>query len=355
MPANVDSMFSVRQVPWHREGLILDEYPTDWAEARKLAGLEWEPIEAPVYRVHGYDTVTVPQFEVYGMGGDGEPLYRMTGPSQEIQVPQVEENAKHKHIVRSDNGDVLSVNAQGYTLINHEEMGEIVEAVLGQTNVKWETAGSLSGGKTVWCLAKLDEPIELPGDDTATYPYMAITNHHDGTGSCALRATAVRIVCANTVHAAEMEGERTGATFAFRHSTKWRDRIEEAREAVQGVRKEIGAYRELATELLGIPFTTGQRELFVTAFIPAPPQGLATKTVLGNIEASRRQLRAIFDSPTTEPVAHTAYGAVQAAVEYLDHVRTAKTWETRLRRCIITPEPLKRKALKLVREIVATG
>lgn len=353
MSANIDTMFSVRQVPWHREGLVLDEYPADWTEARKLAGLEWEPIEAPVYRVHDYETITVPQFEVYGMGDDGEPLYRMTGPSCEVQVAQVEENTAHKHIVRSDTGQVLSVNTKGYTLINHEEMGEIVEAVLGLDNVKWETAGSLDGGKTVWCLAMLDEPIVLPGDDTATYPYMAITNHHDGTGSCALRATAVRIVCANTVRAAEMEGERTGATFSFRHSKKWRDRIAEAREAVNGVRAEMVAYRKLATELLGMPFTAGQRELFVTAFIPAPPQGLVTERVMGNIEEARNKLRAIFTSPTTEPVAHTAYGAVQAAVEYLDHVRTARTWETRLNRCVLRPEPLKAKAMKLVREIVA--
>ena len=40
MPANVESMFSVRQMPWHREGDILDDYPGTWAEARVLAGLD---------------------------------------------------------------------------------------------------------------------------------------------------------------------------------------------------------------------------------------------------------------------------------------------------------------------------
>jgi hypothetical protein len=27
MPANVESMFSVRQMPWHQEGIILGDYP----------------------------------------------------------------------------------------------------------------------------------------------------------------------------------------------------------------------------------------------------------------------------------------------------------------------------------------
>ena len=49
MPANVESMFSVRQMPWHREGTILEDYPGDWDEARKLAGLDWDPIATEVY------------------------------------------------------------------------------------------------------------------------------------------------------------------------------------------------------------------------------------------------------------------------------------------------------------------
>jgi hypothetical protein len=38
MPANIESMFSVRQMPWHREGTICDDYPGTWADARILAG-----------------------------------------------------------------------------------------------------------------------------------------------------------------------------------------------------------------------------------------------------------------------------------------------------------------------------
>src|SRR5215472_5475618 len=43
MPANVESMFSVREMPWHREGTVLADYPGDRDEARKLAGLDWDP------------------------------------------------------------------------------------------------------------------------------------------------------------------------------------------------------------------------------------------------------------------------------------------------------------------------
>jgi phage/plasmid-like protein (TIGR03299 family) len=329
MPANVESMFSVRQMPWHREGTILADYPGTWAEARVLAGLDWDPIATEVYACTGIDRSTLT--EVY---------------------EQVE---GWKAISRSDTGTVLSINKDSYTVISHREMGEIVEAVLAQPNVKWETAGVLDGGRAVWCLALLDEPVTLPGDDSPTLPYLAITNRHDGTAACALRATAVRIVCANTFRAAELEGERTGATFSFIHRSSWKTRIEEARKAVTGARAEMHRYTELATELLGIPVTPRQRELFITEFIPMPPQGLVTDRVARNVDEARQALRMIFESKTTEQVAHTAYGLVQAAGEYLDHVRAARSWETRLNRTLIRPEPLKHRALSLIRDVVAAA
>lgn len=354
MSALVDSMFSVRIAPWHHEGIIIPDYPGNWNEARVLAGLDWEPIEEPVYRKLGTNQIQVPELEWYGMDDLQEPLYKVKSYNT-VDVDEFETNPSDKHVVRSDTREILSVVSDGYTLIDHASMGEIIEAVLGQTNVMWETAGSLNNGKAVWVLVRLDEPIQLPGDDTVTYPYMAITNRHDGTGACALRTTAVRIVCQNTFNMAEMEGQRHGATYAFRHSTKWRDRINEAKEAVTGARKEMQAWKNLATELLGMPINAGQRELFVRAFIPEPPQGLATERVLGNVHEAQQKLRDLFLSPTNEPVIGTAYGLVQAAGEYLDHVRTARTWETRLNRNLMKPEPLKRKAMKLAREIVAAG
>ena len=157
MPANVESMFSVRQMPWHREGTILADYPGSWAEARKLAGLNWDPVTTGVYAFTGINIDATTHYE----------------PIEGWQC-----------IIRSDTGAVLSINRDTYTIINHGAMGEIVEAVLAQPNVKWETAGVLDGGRAVWCLALLDEPVTLPGDASLTMPYLAITNRHDGTGSC---------------------------------------------------------------------------------------------------------------------------------------------------------------------------
>lgn len=322
----VETMYSVRETPWHHKGIVVPDYPGSWADARKLAGIDWDVLtELPCY--------------LNGMTEDGQPDY--------VSDPDF------RRLYRSDTNRTLAYVSDSYTVIDHEAMGAIIEAVLAQTNVKYETAGSLDGGKSVWCLARLDEPIALPGDPkTVTYPYMAITNRHDGMGACTLRTTAVRIVCMNTWRAAEMEGERTGATFSFRHTKNWQDRIEEAKQAVTGARQEIAAYVELASELLGYTVTAEQRELFVKAFIPTPPESMISDTVVKNVETARNAVRAILKSETTADVAHTAYGLVQAAGEYLDHVRKYKTWESRLNRTLLRPEEGKRRAVNLARQVV---
>lgn len=328
MPANVESMFSYRTPAWWDTTgeHVIQEYPGSWAEARELAGLAWDAIEETAYRLTGVDE-------------NGREIF--------------EPIEGWKQIVRSDTHATLSINMDSYQIIDHTAMGEIVEAVLAEPNVKWETAGSLQGGRQVWCLAYLDEPIELPGDSSWTLPYLAITNRHDGTASCALRATAVRIVCANTFRAAEMEGEATGATFSFTHRGNWRSRVDEARQAVTGARREFADYRKLSEELLGISITHAQRRLFVAEFLPMPPTGLITDRVARNVEEARQAVYTILDSPTTAGVADTGYGLVQAAGEYLDHVRRSRSWETKLGRTLMKSEPAKAKALALVRQVTS--
>ena len=120
MSANVESMFSVRKVPWHQEGVLLQDYPGSWDQARTLAGLDWDPVTAEVY-------------SITSVNADG--------------TPYLEPVPGWKSISRSDTGAVLSINRDSYTVIDHGEMGEIVEAVLAQPNVRWETAGVLDGGR----------------------------------------------------------------------------------------------------------------------------------------------------------------------------------------------------------------
>ena len=52
MSANVESMFYVRETPWHGLGTKVAEAPAS-KYALKLAGLDWSVVQEPVYTEAG--------------------------------------------------------------------------------------------------------------------------------------------------------------------------------------------------------------------------------------------------------------------------------------------------------------
>ncbi len=328
MPAYFDTGFSVRQPMWHGEGNVLADYPESWAEARTLAGLEWEPEAHPIF----------------GRRADADLDF--------LTADDYVEEKDHKRIVRNDTGVTLGVVGDGYELIQHSAMGEILEAITDQPNVKFETAGSCRGGAQVWALAYLDEPYEVAGDDSATLPFIALLNSHDGTGACKVVATQVRVVCWNTYRAAEMEGARSGRSFTFRHTSGVHERIEDAKQALAGVRSDAAEWTKLAAELGGLAADDVALNHFMADFIPEPPAALISPRVRTNIDTARATFRSMYlDSPTTDGHRGTALGLVDTAVEYLDHVRGFRSQDTLMGRTLLRPEPLKAKAVLLARQV----
>jgi hypothetical protein len=77
--------------------------------------------------------------------------------------------------------------------------------------------------------------------------------------------------------------------------------------------------------------------------------------IVANVEEARKQIRAILDGKTCEGIAFTAYGLVQAAGEYLDHVRRYRNRDSHITRTLLKSEPLKAKTIELAREVVGAG
>lgn len=319
MSAYFESGFCVRTPSWHREETLLADWPESWDDARKLAGLDWEPRIVPMWQRMPDDT------------------YR---------------EVEHARLVERD--DTLAVLGRGvskdFSLVSHAQMGEILEAIVGQPNVKFETAGSVRGGAHVYALVYLDEPVVVAGDDTATLPFVVLLNSHDGSGACKVVSTDVRVVCWNTYEAASLQGERSGRQFVFRHAGDVSSRIEEAKQALKGVRDGHEEWVRLAGELNLLRVDDDALDRFVHEFIPEPPAGTFSERVAANIDRDRRLFRSLYlDSPTTEGHRGTALGVVDAAVEYLDHVRGYRDRDTYLGRTLLRPEPLKARAVRLIR------
>lgn len=329
MPDYFDTGFSVREAPWHKKGLVIPDYPETIQEARELAGLTWEPREAPVFA------------EVTTVSDDGQ-----------IHV-RYEPIEGYKQVVRSDTGSTLALHSSTFGVVPNKVTFEIAEALAGENNVKIITAGAAKGGSVVWVVLVVDEPRQAPGDNSPVYPFIAVLNAHDGSAACKAVNTTVKVVCWNTWQAASAEGARTKREFTFRHSAKVLDRIEEAKLALTGARAEADKYIELVTQLGLIPVSDHQVKLFLSEFIPEPPAGVVSDRVAENVKKARGEFLSVYNnSPTTEGIRGTAHGLLMTATEYLDHLRGYRNHDTYMNRTLLRPEPAKAKALSLIREVV---
>ena len=206
-----DHMFSVRAMPWHGLGVVLDEYPRSIDEALDKAGLGWKV-------THG-DVLVV---KTPGWTDD----FGTKHPPELIPAKGFKAN------LREDSGEVLGIVSDEYEVVDNRDSFRFLDALIG-SDLYFETAGSLWGGRRVWCLARLPEYVEPGGDQSATYIYVA--NSHDGSMAVTAAATPIRIVCANTLGAALRQAEH-GAnaqrTFRFRHTGNLQTKFAQARQVL---------------------------------------------------------------------------------------------------------------------------
>ena len=310
MPALFDVGFSVRKPAWHGLAAVLQEYPGR-DEAMRLAGHDWRILER----------------EIFMSGGE-----RLEG---------------WRALVRDDTYAPLSVVRDSYHPIQNAVMWDIVDAIVSQPNVQYETAGVLRGGCTLWVMARLNEPWTVPGDDSMTLPYVVVGTAHDGTHSTEAMAMAVRVVCWNTYQAAREQARKRGFYYAFRHTARVQERLDQAREALLAVRGQFSEFKNLALELARHTVTTAGVRDFITAFIPDPTGASATPRAATFIEKARDEFASLLGGQTV-PEAHrrTAYGLWCAGVEFLDHARAFRSGETYFRRTV-EPSRLKDQVAKL--------
>lgn len=370
-----ESGFTVRKPAWHGLADVYDDNPQSVEQALQWAGADWEPIGTPVFAakeshqcqskedcaqyaaalVMGTDEQPIPS-PLYACGTHANVAKRKGLNVKALSLRQL---GDYYAVIRSDNSDVLNVARDSYELFTNKETAELVQLLLDPDagakgmKVEYETGGVLKGGKLVWFLARLNEPMEVNGDTSPIYPYISVLNSHDG--SAALRAinTSVRIVCWNTWSAAENQAESSGREFSFRHTASIRDRVDDARKVLLGARDDTAEWVEYANRMVAIPITDSQFDTFLQDFVPMPPK--PTDRSAANVEEARGAIKKFYHSASCASIAGTAWGAIQAAGEYLDHGRTWRSRETYVSRQMLRPEQGKKQAIKLIEDVVGVS
>lgn len=286
MAANVESMFYVRQVPWHGLGRNVQEAPTS-EDALHVAELDWRVEQTPVFTDAG------------------------------IEIPGYKANR------RNTDGSILGIVSDRYRIVQNTEAFEFTDAIVGETEdgvVKYETAGSLCGGKRIWLLARM--PVKKVLDDDVE-PYMFFSNSHDGTGAIKVGMTPIRIVCANTLSLALNTAKRQWST---KHVGDMQSKLEEAKLCLRLADAYMTSLDEEADRLANAKLYEEQIAEILDEMFPIDDK--ASERKKNNVLQFKNNFWTAYNMPDIAKFENSAWKAINSMSDVITHAEPQRATKT---------------------------
>ncbi len=307
MAANVESMFYVRETPWHGLGTKVLEAPAS-KDALQLAGLDWRVLQEPIY--------TAMEELVDG----------------------------YKANVRDSDRKVLGVVTDRYRVIQNDEAFAFTDELLG-AGVKYETAGSLQGGRKVWLLAHMPHEYIISGERIS--PYLLFSNTHDGSGAIKVALTPIRVVCQNTLNLALANAKRS---WSMIHTGDIKEKMQEAKDTLflaENYMDELGKeFEALRMKKL----TDKQVMEYIEILLPI--EDGSTPQQEKNMKRLREDMKIrYFDAPDLQGVGKNAYRFVNAVSDFATHaepLRKTANYKENLFSRTVDGNPMIDKAYQMV-------
>jgi phage/plasmid-like protein (TIGR03299 family) len=301
------SMFYTGETPWHRLGTKLEK-PATAEEAIMAAQLDYTVSKRNLFADIGGSALT--------------PI------------------ADHFATVRTDTSEVLGVVGSRYCPIQNKDAFRFFDALVGEGEAIYHTAGALGKGERIWILAKLPDYIRVNGEDVVE-KYLLLTNTHDGSGMVRAKLTPIRVVCSNTLSAALSGLEQE---VHIPHTQNAVKRLEEAHKLL-GLSNVVFSQLERIYQRMSLTKCSDSDLLaYVKRLIPDNPEVEDHKRT-ENIRAN------IIDAYThvNQEARGSWWGAYNAVSEYTDHYISTKTNDDRMLKSIWfgAKERLKSRAFDL--------
>lgn len=203
-------MAYAHEVPWHGLGAQVDSNITV-DEMLVAAKLDWKVVPHPCFA------------EI-----NGEKIY-----------------TRQNALVRDIDNKILTLTGPNWKPLQNKDALEFFREYTEAGDATLETAGSLKGGKVIWGLASVNKSFKLNGRDEVK-GYILLTSPHEVGKAISVRATTVRVVCANTLAMAEAGQEH------YRQSHSYEFDAAKAKEMVAFTMHGLGNLELEANALQGL-------------------------------------------------------------------------------------------------------
>jgi phage/plasmid-like protein (TIGR03299 family) len=223
--------------------------------------------------------------------------------------------------------DVLGVVGERYRTLQNEDLFAFGDNILDGGG-RWETAGSIKGGRQVFGSIALERETVLDpngvGDKVSTY--LLVNTSHDGSVAIQASITPVRVVCANTLNLAIGGGvgrnRNIKQTFKIRHTQTAEGKVIAAREALGLANAYMDEFDIMAKAMIEKEITNDMFHKIMLEAYPMPDKDV--KGALSKWQTKTELIENIYTGEFNHTIAGTAWGAFNAMTERLDWYRAGR-------------------------------
>jgi phage/plasmid-like protein (TIGR03299 family) len=255
---------------------------------------------------------------------------------EDVEIPaEFESDKNYSFVVRDNpfikgNKDVLGVVGERYVPLQNEELFDFADNLLDNGG-RWETAGSIKGGRVVFGALALEREtvIDPNGVSDKVNTYLLVNTSHDGSIAIQASITPVRVVCANTLNLALGQRGRNGSvkqSFKIRHTQTASGKVQVAREALGLANAYIDEFSKMANEMIQKEVSKAKFDEIVLALYPKPKD--EAKGANSRWENKIDLINDIYVGDYNNTITGTAWGVANALTERLDWYRTGRKGKT---------------------------
>jgi len=248
----------------------------------------------------------------------------------DVEIPNnLSSDKSYQYVVRTNptnntQTDVLGVVGERYVPLQNEELFSFGDNILDGGG-RWETAGSIKGGRVVFGSLALERETVLDPNGVAdkVKTYLLINTSHDGSIAIQASITPVRVVCANTLNLAlGSKKNKIKQSFKIRHTQTANGKVQIAREALGLANAYMDAFDVMAKAMIEKEITAQQFNDIVLAAYPKPEKD--SKGAIKKWENKVDVINDIYTGQFNGMIAGSAWGAFNALTERLDWHRNAR-------------------------------
>ena len=251
---------------------------------------------------------------------------------EDMPIPShLTSDKEYQYVVRTNpttdtQTDVLGVVGERYHVLQNEDLFSFGDNILDGGG-RWETAGSIKGGRVVFGALALERETVLDPNGVAdkVKTYLLINTSHDGSIAIQASITPVRVVCANTLNLALNRTKKKDGvkqSFKIRHTQTASGKVQIARETLGMANKYMDEFDIMAKAMIE---KTVDAKMFNDIILAAYPKPDADAK--GSFKKWENKIDVINDIYTGEfngMIAGNAWGAFNALTERLDWYRSAR-------------------------------